>query len=105
MTTKKNKTGKERLEEIANADAVFSFGFHRYDGYTPEEITRRLLLERKFLTELIYMPDECYSDLVSELLRDPRVREVVIGEMVRMYYVPAFFKKYNQLGTEGYEVY
>ena len=104
MTTKNKKTAKERLEEIANADALFSIGFHRYDGFTQEKITGILLADRKFRFDLIYTPDECYSDLLSELLSDPKVREAIIDEMVRKYYIPAFFKKYKQLAMKGQEV-
>ena len=104
MTTTNKKTAKERLEEIANADALFSIGFHRYDGYTQEKITGILLSERKFRFELIYTPDECYSDLLSELLSDPKIREVIIDEMTKKYYIPAFFRKYKQLAMEGQKV-
>jgi len=104
MTTKEKKIGKEQLEEMARADAVFAYGTGKYDGDSVQEIRRKLWRQKRLLYDIFWTTDDDYSILAAEVVRDLRIRKTVIDEMIKTYYLPEFFKTLESLEMDGEEV-
>jgi len=104
MTKKVKKTGKEQLEEIARADAVFAYGTGKYDGDSVQEIRRKLLRQKRLLYDIFWTTDDNYSILTAEVVRDPHIRQVSIDEIIKAYYLPEFFRTLESLEMDREEV-
>jgi len=44
MTKEEKKSGKEQLEEMARADAVFAYGTGKYDGDSVKKVCAEVVL-------------------------------------------------------------